>query len=92
MEPHQQERMGAKDWRKLIGNSPVPSDSNQSDDGQPSLEDMMAQMAQEGGVSLINFLMQKAVLLHEGNTPSPTSVREWSFHDILKLPKKEQEE
>ena len=50
----------------------------------------MAQMAQEGGVSLIDFLMQKAVLMHEG--PSPTSVREWSFHDILKLPKKEQEE
>jgi hypothetical protein len=53
---------------------------------------MMAQMAQEGGVSLINFLMQKAVLLHEGNTLSPTSVREWSFCDILKLPKTEQEE
>jgi Reverse transcriptase (RNA-dependent DNA polymerase) len=70
----------------------VPPDSNQSDDGQLSLEDMMAQMAQEGGVGLINFLMQKAVPLHEENTSSPTSVREWSFHDILKLPKKEQEE
>jgi hypothetical protein len=53
---------------------------------------MMAQMAQEGSVSLINFLMQKAVPLHEENTPSLTSVKEWSFHDILKLPKKEQEE
>jgi hypothetical protein len=90
--PIDRQRMGAKDWKKLIGDNPVPSDSNQSDNGQPSLEDMMAQMAQEGGVSLINFLMQKAVPLHEGNTPSPTSVREWSFHDILKLPKKEQEE
>jgi hypothetical protein len=84
--------MGAKDWRKLIGDNPVPSDSNQSDNSQPSLEDMMAQMAQEGDVSFINFLMQKAVLLHEENTPSSTSVREWSFCDILKLPKKEQEE
>jgi Reverse transcriptase (RNA-dependent DNA polymerase) len=53
---------------------------------------MMAQMAQKEGVSLINFLMQKAVPLHEENTPSPTSVREWIFCDILKLPKKEQEE
>ena len=52
----------------------------------------MAQMAQEGGVSFINFLMQKAIPMHEGNTPSPTSVREWSFSDILKLPKREQEE
>ena len=49
-------------------------------------------MAQEGGVSFINFLMQKAILMHEENTPSPTWVREWSFCDILKLPKKEQEE
>jgi hypothetical protein len=40
----------------------------------------MAQIAQEGSVSLINRLMQKAVLLHEGNTLSSTSVREWSFH------------
>jgi hypothetical protein len=89
--PVNRQIMGAKYWRKLIRNNPVPSDSNQSDDGQPSLEDMMAQMAQEGGVSLINFLMQKAVPLHEENTPSPTSVREWSFRDILKLPKKGQE-
>jgi hypothetical protein len=90
--PINQQRMDTKDWRKLIGDNPVPSDSNQIDNGQPSLEDMMAQMAQEGGVSLFNFLMQKAVTLHGGNTPSPTSVREWSFRDILKLPKKEQEE
>jgi hypothetical protein len=84
--------MGAKDWRKSMGDNSVPPDSNQSDDGQLNLEDMMAQMAQEGSVSLINFLMQKAVPLHEENTPSLTSVKEWSFHDILKLPKKEQEE
>ena len=84
--------MSTRDWRKLQRGDPVPLDPNQSDAGKLSLEDMMAQMAQEGGVSLINFLMQKAVLMHEGNTPSSTSVREWSFCDILKLPKKEQEE
>jgi hypothetical protein len=90
--PVDRQRMGTKDWRNLIGHNPVSSDSNQSDNGQPSLEDMMAQMAQKGGVSLINFLMQKAVPLHKGNTPSPTSVRDWDFRDILKLSKKEQEE
>jgi hypothetical protein len=90
--PVKRHRMGAKDWRKLMGDDPLPPDSNQSDDGQLSLENIMAQMAQEGGVSLINFLMQKAVPLHKGNTPTPTSVREWSFCDILKLSKKGQEE
>jgi hypothetical protein len=39
--PVDRQRMSAKDWRKSIGDNPVPSDFNQSDNGQLSLEDMM---------------------------------------------------
>ena len=90
--PVNQQKMSTRDWRKLQRDDPVLPDSNQSDAGKLSLEDMMAQMAQEEGVSLIIFLMQKAVLMHEENTPSPTSVREWSFCHIFKLSIKEQED
>jgi hypothetical protein len=31
--PVKRHRMGAKDWRKLMGDNPVPPDSNQSDNG-----------------------------------------------------------
>jgi hypothetical protein len=41
---------------------------------------------------MISIIQQKPVPLHGGDTPSPTSVREWSFCDILKLLKKEKEE
>jgi hypothetical protein len=45
-------------------------------------------MAQEGGVNLINFLLQKAI----EDTPKNPVPREWSFRDIMRLPKEEQEE
>ena len=46
------QRMSTRDWRKLQRDDPAPPDTNQS---KLSPEDMMAQMAQEGGVSLIIF-------------------------------------
>ena len=51
-------------------------------------------MAQEGGVDLIHFLLAKAVPPTDTTEiiPSPNSVREWKFHDILKFPKEIQEE
>ena len=54
----------------------------------------MARMAQEGGVDLIHFLLAKAVSPTDATQilPSPNSVREWQFRDILKFPKEIQEE
>ena len=51
-------------------------------------------MAQEGGVNLIHFLLAKAVPPTDITEilPSPNSVREWQFCDILKFPKEIQEE
>ena len=76
---------------------PVPShpDSDHSAEApsNPSDKDV-ACMAQEGGVNLIHFLLAKAVPPTDTTEilPSPNSVREWQFRDILKFPKEIQEE
>src|SRR6201996_1978584 len=76
---------------------PVPSgpDSDRSAEAPSNLSDKdMAPMAQEGGVDLIHFLLAKAVSPTDETEilPSPNSVREWQFRDILKFPKEIQEE
>ena len=50
--------------------------------------------AGKGGVDLIHFLLAKAVSPTDAAEilPSPNSVREWQFCDILKFPKEIQEE
>ena len=76
---------------------PVPSRPNSDCSAEapsnPSDKDV-AHMAQEGGVDLIHFLLAKAVSPTDATEmfPSPNSVREWQFHDILKFPKETQEE
>ena len=53
----------------------------------------LAQLCQEGGVLLINFLLAHAMPSHEQSTlPSTQSVRDWHFQDILWLPTREREE
>ena len=54
---------------------------------------MLAQLCQEGGVLLINFLLALAMPSHEQSTiPSTQSVRDWHFQDILRLLTREREE
>ena len=51
---------------------------------------MLAQLCQEGGVPLINFLLTMAMPPHEQCTlPSTQSVQDWHFQDILRLPTRE---
>ena len=51
---------------------------------------MLAQLFQEGGVLLINFLLALAMPSHEQSTlPSTQSVQDWHFQDILQLPTRE---
>ena len=53
----------------------------------------LAQLCQEGGVPLINFLLVHAMPSHEQSTlPSTQSVRDWQIQDILQLPTREREE
>ena len=50
----------------------------------------LAQLCQEGGVLLINFLLAMAMPPHEQRTlPSTQSVWDWHFQDILRLPTRE---
>ena len=53
----------------------------------------LAQLCQEGGVPLINFLLAMPMPPHEKSTLLSTqSVRDWHFQDILRLPTREREE
>ena len=69
------------------------SDPSAEAPSNPSNKDV-AHMAQEGGVDLIHFLLAKVVSPTDATEilPSPNSVREWQFCDILKFPKETQEE
>ena len=50
----------------------------------------LAQLCQEGGVPLINFLLAMAMPPHEQSTlPSTQSVQDWHFQDILRLSTRE---
>ena len=90
--PVDRQRMSTRDWQNLQRGDPAPSSAQPDPTDSSQLSDrLLTRMAQEGGVSLINFLLQKAIP-HEGDIPNPTKVKEWSFRDILRLPKKEQEE
>ena len=85
--PVDHQHQGARDWNWMM--DPVPScpDSDHSAEApsNPSDKDV-ARMAQERGVDLIYFLLAKAVPPTDATEilPSPNSVREWQFHDILK--------
>ena len=74
---------------------PGPSAPNTRDryhDEPPDItEEHMAKMAQEGGVDLIHYLLAKAVA-DDKSLPNSSTPREWTFQDILCMPKMQQEE
>jgi hypothetical protein len=49
----------------------------------------LAKLAQEGGVDFINYLLAKAVA-DDGSLPNTSSPKEWTFRDILRMPKQQQ--
>src|SRR6202012_3755030 len=64
--------------------TPLPSDVE--------VEDLLlAQLAQEGGVESINYLLAKAVP-HDSHLMHTTSIREWIYKDILRLPEAQRKE
>ena len=77
---------------------PNPTPSNVPAESAPSEEDaaeqaelLLAQLCREGGVSLVELLLSKVLSTTDNGLPDGSSPREWTFHDILKLPKKELE-
>lgn len=64
--------------------TPLPSDVE--------VEDLLlAQLAQEGGVQFVNYLLAKAVP-HDSHIMHTTSIREWTYKDILRLPEAQRKE
>ena len=70
---------------------PVESAPSEEDEAQ-SAELLLAKLCREGGVQLVDLLLSKALPTIDNGLPDGTNPREWTFRDILKLPKKEQEE
>ncbi|PIL22579.1 hypothetical protein GSI_15268 [Ganoderma sinense ZZ0214-1] len=52
----------------------------------------VAQLCREGGASLIQFLIAKAIPPDEGEKVPPANVREWTYRDIASLPNAERKE
>jgi hypothetical protein len=70
------------------------SDGPESEDPQTDSEgdvDDLLRLAREGGVEFLNQLLAKAVP-PDSETPDTANVREWTFRDIIKMPKAAQQE
>src|SRR6266853_5826844 len=94
-----------KDMVNKLGSShikPVPppvipggfSDGSKSEDPQTDSEgdvDELLCLVREGGVEFLNQLLAKAVP-PDLETPDTANVREWTFRDIIKMPKDAQKE
>jgi hypothetical protein len=64
-------------------------------DAPRDIPEDLAKLAQEGGVDFINYLLAKALpdaQADDGTLPSSSSPREWTFRDILQMPKGLQQE
>jgi hypothetical protein len=98
--PTQSEQMSNRQFREIIDDVPAPSGSGNRPDSPPhegkgkKHADYLVKMVQEGGASLIEFLLSAAVSSADakGKIPKVSKVREWHFRDLMCLPKATQEE
>jgi hypothetical protein len=70
------------------------SNGSESEDPQTDSEgdvDDLLHLAREGGVEFLNQLLAKAVP-PDSETPDTANVCEWTFRDIIKMPKDAQQE
>jgi Reverse transcriptase (RNA-dependent DNA polymerase) len=96
----QSEQMSNREFRKIIDDVPEPSGSGNRPDSPPHKgkgkehANYLVKMIQEGGASLIKFLLRAAVSLAsaKGKIPEVSKVHEWHFRDLMHLPKATQEE
>jgi Reverse transcriptase (RNA-dependent DNA polymerase) len=99
--PTQSEQMSNREFRKIIDDVPAPSGSGNRPDSPPHegkgkkrADYLVNHMVQEGGASLIKFLLRAAVSSApaKGKIPKVSKVREWHYRDLMRLPKATQEE
>jgi hypothetical protein len=89
-------KLGSSRTRPITPSVPPGGFSNgpESNDPQSDSEgnvDKLLCLAREGGVEFLNQLLAKAVP-PDLETPDTANVREWTFRDIIKMPKDAQKE
>ena len=103
---HLVENQPGSSWRHSSPDWPVPgSFPEQSEPDPPSAmgdnlhasedevdQQLLACLAQEGGVRYLDLLLAKAVPLHNLGSPDTSNICKWTFRDILKMPSDKQEE
>jgi len=72
------------------GFSNGPESEDPQTDSEGDVDDLLC-LAREGGVEFLNQLLAKAVP-PDSETPDTANVREWTFRDIIKMPKAAQQE
>jgi hypothetical protein len=67
--------------------------SESSHDSEDEVDQqLLTRLAQEGGVKFQDYLLAKAVPPYDLGSPDTSNIREWTFRDILRMPKELQEE
>jgi hypothetical protein len=67
--------------------------SESSHDSEDEVDQqLLTRLAQEGGVKFQDYLLAKAVPPYDLGSPDTSNIREWTFRDILRMPKESQEE
>jgi len=72
------------------GFSDGPESEDPQTDSEGNVDDLLC-LAREGGVEFLNQLLAKAVP-PDSETPDTANVCEWTFRDIIKMPKATQQE
>jgi hypothetical protein len=94
--PTQSEQMSNREFREVIDDVPAPSGSGNRPDSPPHegkdkkrADYLVNHMVQEGGASLIKFLLRAAVSSTpaKGKIPKVSKVREWHFRDLMHFAK-----
>jgi hypothetical protein len=98
--PTQSEQISNKEFEEIIDDVPAPSGSGNRPNSPPyegkgkKCADYLVKLVQEGGASLVKFLLSAAVLSADakGKIPDVSKVCEWHYRDLMRLPKAMQEE
>ena len=67
-----------------------PKSEDPQTDSEGNVDDLLC-LTREGGVEFLNQLLAKAVP-PDSETPDTANVHEWTFRDIIKMPKAAQQE
>jgi transposase InsO family protein len=88
---HDQTESGKSPEQSASKNPTTLSESSHDSEDEVD-QQLLTRLAQEGGVKFQDYLLAKAVPLYDLGSPDTSNIREWTFRDILRMPKESQEE